>query len=63
MKKSNQNDKPWKKAEGVFPGPNGKFLVSVKSTNNGTPFSTLSQHVKKEEAYLAYDQYLKKQQA
>lgn len=47
MSKSIAN-KPWRNAEGVFKSPTGKWLVSVKSNNNGTPFTTLCQRETKE---------------
>jgi len=60
MKKLGKNEgpMPWRKAEGVFPTPNGKWLVSVKSKNNGNPFSTLCQRDTKELAEEAYNDYL-----
>jgi len=50
-------NKPWRNAEGVFPSPTGKWLVSVKSNNNGAPFTTLCQRDTKELAEQAYREY------
>lgn len=45
--------------EGIFLGKNGKYIVNVKCEykGNGSYIKKISQHITKEEAEIAYNNY------
>jgi hypothetical protein len=61
MQKNTNITKPWNKSEGVHPGMNGKFIVSVpsKSKRSANKFEALSQHDTEELANQVFADYKK----